>query len=218
MAATDAFSIIILGGMNPRIHHPLFYQTIGVLTDAEVGEAVLRENTLSMAHLAQLDIGDVRLVCLPDRWQVETSKYELCPRLLEIASRAMTALEYTPVGAVGFNFDFVRPSGRAQTELLFATMGRSLRLGFEDAAQASASFTYSVRSVGPEGRRRHSVTVRPLSELPEHVLVRNNFNYDITLTGKFDLASEVLEPRYAPDRALAFEQAARTMRLIGGIT
>jgi len=212
MSQTDNFSIVVLGGMNPRVHHPFFYQSLGILNEAQVKTAVEAATTMCMPQIAQLDIEDMRIICLPDRWQIASPNEVRAARLLEIAGGVMTALDHTPTGAIGFNFDFVRASGRQDTEPHFSGLARSLRLGLGDAKEedASASFSYVARDTEPEAKRVASVHVAPVADPADHVLVKNNFNYQITLTGKFDLGP-VLRARYERDHRAAQGQLERTL-------
>jgi hypothetical protein len=37
---SDMYSVVILGSMNPRIHHPKWYQLAGIFTEADVESAI----------------------------------------------------------------------------------------------------------------------------------------------------------------------------------
>lgn len=217
MPQAENFSIVVVGGMNPRVHSALFYRTINLISDDELRAAHAAQTTIILPQTAQLDLAaDVRVVCLPDRWQISTPNEERTARILEVASAVHRALDHTPVLGFGFNFDFVRPVHGAP-ERRFAELARTLPLGFGDGDDAAASFSYVTRTDDVETRRRHTVHISPLTDPADQIFVKNNFHHEITprAGGHFDLGT-VMQARFARDHDAARAQVQRTIAQLGG--
>lgn len=216
MPQAENFSIVVLGGMNPRVHSPFFYRAINAITEDELQASHLRDSTMVLPQLAQLDLADdVRVMCLPDRWQITSPTEARTARLLEVATMVHRALDHTPVGAFGFNYDFVR-AVPGDTEARFAELARTLPVGFAGDGAASANFSYSTRADEGETRRRTTVVVAPLTDPAEHVLVKNNYNHEILPAAgpHYDLGA-FMQARFARDLESARAQVARTVQRLG---
>ena len=101
------FSVVVSGHMNPAIHHPAWYEQIGILTQAEALESLKGENFVCLPQVAQFASRGITVTCIPTRWDARTTKADQRERILDIAKRTYTALDHTPVSAFGFNFDIV---------------------------------------------------------------------------------------------------------------
>lgn len=89
--------------MNPAIHHPSWYQALGMLAQLEVEDS-LRKGPVVGLQLARFAFDAVEVLCLPDRWQIRGPVQE-SPRLVELAVRVFDRLDDTPVSAIGVNND-----------------------------------------------------------------------------------------------------------------
>lgn len=99
----EMVALVILGSMNPPLHHPQWYQFIGELTEAETTESLGRE-FLILPQLAQFDAGSFQVTCDPQRWQITTSDAGAVDRILRVATSVFDKrLVETPVSAVGIN-------------------------------------------------------------------------------------------------------------------
>src|ERR1700723_932205 len=88
-SARDQYSIVVVGNMNPAIHHPGWYKAIGAMSDEEVelalaplpgpsaptsgaerqGQTVFRQlsgpmRTVVTPALAQFTAGSIRVTCI----------------------------------------------------------------------------------------------------------------------------------------------------------
>ena len=212
MSLTENFAIVVVGGMNPRIHHPLFYKMLELAPEQEIQAALDSDSTICVPQTAQLDLGDVRVVCLPDRWQISSTNEAACPRLLSVADRVMSALDFTPVSAVGFNFDFVRSAGAKLADRL-AALSRTMPLAFPPGPGASAAFTYSTVEAETAAKLTRRVTIQLGADGPGRLFARQNFHYDIHIVGHFSVG-EIMRARHERDRSAAQAQLARTLDAI----
>lgn len=102
------FAIVVLGTMNPAIHHPYWYKFVNLLSDEEE-KVALGGEFVSLPPLAQFKAGPLEFFCDPKRWQVTTSDDTQSERVLKIAGLVFDEyLPHTPVDAIGLNFNFHR--------------------------------------------------------------------------------------------------------------
>ena len=212
----DLFNIVVVGDMNPRLHSPHFYRHIDVIDEAELQAALASDQTMCMAQVAQVPFNDVRVLCLPNRWEVATPKLEATDRLLDVAERVMKALDHTPVTAFGFNFEFARPDNRSNICEAFAANLRLLGWGFDETGiSANASQVRPVK-VAPQGSAgKSTVAIGAMHSTVDWLIVKNNFNYDIKMEAgfHFDL-SNMMRSRFAADRDTARIQLERSLKLL----
>ena len=65
----ELYSIVIVGSMNPRIHHPAWYEAVKILSAEEASAASLVACT-PMA--SQFQLPGLNIICLQDRWEIQT--------------------------------------------------------------------------------------------------------------------------------------------------
>src|SRR5438876_11097010 len=123
--STESFQIVILGTMNPRLHHPLWYKAIGLLNEDELRASVSAPLTCSQEGSVFHVLG-IQISCAPDRWDIATNLVALRPRILGIAKEVFTRLHETPIPLFAFNNDFIMSAGhRNVLETLIETVART---------------------------------------------------------------------------------------------
>src|SRR6202030_1678960 len=103
----ELWSIVVIGLMNPAIHHPSWYQSMQLLDKQEVdyaGSASALVPIVLAPQIAQFAVQEFKIVCLSNRWEIQTQRPEAVDRILKVASRVFEILDHTPVNAFGFNF------------------------------------------------------------------------------------------------------------------
>ena len=97
-------SVVVVGAMNPVIHHPAWYHAMSIITQSELEES-LRKPVVVIPQFAQFASDSFSIVCLPDRWQVscDTADGE---RIVALAKATFEKLYHTPVTAYGVNHNF----------------------------------------------------------------------------------------------------------------
>lgn len=99
------YSIVILGSMNPAIHHPAWYETVKALTAEHVKHA-LSEQFVLVPQLAQFRTPRFEITCDPQRWQAVVSQAESLQAAADLAGIVFDKrLNETPVNAIGVNFN-----------------------------------------------------------------------------------------------------------------
>lgn len=201
--ATDKqlFSIVVVGAMNPRIHHPFWYRYVDLLSKEEAEEATENPETFCVPLLAQLQTQSLKIVCQEDRWEVQAAKPDLLQRLQDMTAKVFDDLLYhTPVKRFGFNFDYQRQTKHDNVPGFLADcLGKTpMGLNRENATAAELVYRRSYED------RLVSVAVRPLPD-KQRVLVANNYEYPLRGEGFFKMGDRFSQ-RYYTDRADAEEQ------------
>jgi hypothetical protein len=212
----DGYSLGVYGAMNPAIHHPRWYLTIGVLNQAEVDEAEGRASLASQTAdgstqasslvctplSSQFTVRTLRVICFQNQWWIATTDAASLARMRDICDAVFKALPHTPVSAFTFNFAFHRATKQENVGAKLAALAERLPFGFrsEPAANAAASFQYRV-SVGG---RDVNLSVEPSMRDPKKIFVGFSVTHRIQGAGLFDLRpmlDESLErdPREARD-------------------
>jgi hypothetical protein len=122
----ELYSIVIVGNMNPRIHHPAWYEAVRILSPEEARAALLLACT---PMFSQFQLPGSTILCMQERWEVQTQDAEKLERMLDIAGRTFDTLKHTPIAAFGLNFHFVRPTGLPDVGRRLAELVNGLPLG-----------------------------------------------------------------------------------------
>src|SRR5688572_17982210 len=100
---TEYFFISVAGDLNPAIHHPHWYESLGVLGRSAVDAALNDPGFLCSTELARFRAGPFTLVCESNRWTIGTRRRDQVEGILEITRAVWTALVHTPI--YQFQFD-----------------------------------------------------------------------------------------------------------------
>lgn len=100
---SDLYSIVVIGAMNPRIHHPAWYRTIGAINDSEFHATVISQSIALSAMFSTFKIGetDIVILCQADRWEIKSPSPEQWDRMAGIAKLVFGKLNDTPVAFFG---------------------------------------------------------------------------------------------------------------------
>jgi len=187
MKKTDAYtSIVVLGAMNPPIHHPAWYASAGIFSEEEAAEALKRQ-VMCQQTVAECSTEQFRIICIPDRWQIETTSEASVARITEIADKTFTKLNETPVSAYGFNHNYDLPTELENVGHFIATCVISAGVGPAELKADSATVT--VKQLGHECD--FNIVVSPSKISNRHVQIKHNAHYITPATedGYFDLGS-----------------------------
>ena len=129
MPGSDVYNIVVVGAMNPRIHHPSWYELVNLLSPEQAKEALASSATFGLPGIAQLSAPSLGLTisCNEQKWTVQTENRERTSLLQGITFRVFDELlKHTPVSAYGFNIIYRRetrcPSvGRFLADLIAGT-------------------------------------------------------------------------------------------------
>ncbi|MEW6741708.1 MAG: hypothetical protein AB1486_03025 [Planctomycetota bacterium] len=182
----NQYSIVVLGAMNPAIHHPKWYQAVGMLTDDEAGQAVRSGGLVVIPHVAQFQTAGMLIQCTTDRWQVNTAEAQHRRRMLDLAVNTFDRLAETPISAYGFNAQFdVTVDLRVVTSLGVTSSQKPLDLSFHgmDPALESFAFSYSFPPLEiagqPRVHRQLKATIARSSRARDALVVDTNAHHQI---------------------------------------
>jgi hypothetical protein len=172
--SNDLFSLVVVGAMNPSIHHPAWYRLNGIFTEEEY-TAADKSSTLVTSQISQFSVGSVTILCDPVRWQAQTKDEAKLERLKEIAAKTFEVLFHTPVSLYGLNFAYHRVTTLSEVNSVLATLIRGLPLGLgsEPAEKSAAKINYQTTSTG----RVLTTLVEPSVKGGEQVFVAINAEY-----------------------------------------
>ncbi len=149
-AAEETYTIVVLGAMNPAIHHPGWYQLVGIMTPEEAEEAHKDAAAFSSARVSQFSFGSITVTCDPSRWQVQTNDQKELPRAVSIAEKTFQILYHTPVSVFGLNFMYHRPTKLSKVNNALARLveGLPLELSASRNEERAAKLTYEHGAAG----------------------------------------------------------------------
>jgi hypothetical protein len=189
------FSIVVLGAMNPRIHHPLWYRQHNLISEAESVSA-MEADIVVLPHLAQFRTAGITVVCHLERWEIKTSDMAVRPRILQIANDIFDSiLPETPVSLFAFNNDFLRKTELQDVKRALGRRAERLEIGISrrlDSANLRLTF------MGKDGGASH-VRIDPSTTSADDVVIRFNSNHPINAgSGRFNVGPMMAE-YYEPD-------------------
>ena len=206
----DFCSIVVLGDMNPKIHHPTWYQLINLITEDDVQTA---EDVVSTSPLSHFKTPAFTIICATNRWEIQTSKEESLDRVLRITIVVFDLLGQTPVEVFGFNFNYQRPTRISDISSFLGMRVASLELGLPVNGESSARINYLKSS----GDRRTGITLHASNLGAEFIYAGINFHYEVKkLVGnkkQFDLGT-LIRSRFEADRSEAVERLSRILHSV----
>lgn len=209
-AEADLLNIVVLGFMNPRIHHPAWYQLVGLLNEKEVDEAMKSADTFSVGPIAQFKTGDFLVACQEERWQIQTTKPECTERMRNIVGRLFDEiLPHTPVSKFGFNFDYHRiTKAESVAQYLAECVTRTpLKLNGDRAATAELKLRRELDDYTAV------VVVQPHSD-KSFVSVHNNYDYTVKTDAALFKLADLIAKYYSGNQVDAETQTALIVQAI----
>lgn len=198
----DTYTLVILGGMNPRIHHPSWYRSVGLFDGEEAEEAIRTPNTLITPPLAQIQTPKLTIVCQDDRWEIRTSDPNQVQRIQDITSKLFDdLLPHTPVAAAGFNFTYGRQTESHDVGKHLADVLVKSPLGLKPDSLVAGEVILRQACDG----HTSMVNIRPALGCKHTVVISYNYEYRFETEGSFKLG-DVITKRYKLDRNETEEQ------------
>lgn len=102
MAEQDVHSIVVVGDMNPRIFHPLWFAREGLLTESEAEEADIK---LIHPDISAFSANWLEVQVSREKFIISTKMEAYFEPLRDLAIGTFSLLAHTPLKAVGVNFD-----------------------------------------------------------------------------------------------------------------
>jgi hypothetical protein len=214
-ASDELYSVVIVGSMNPAIHHPRWYLAAGLLSEGEVTEAeshgrgaVEEEQDAGSSALwctenySQFTAGAFRVVCFQQNWTIMTIDRASFERARDVCAGVFKTLHHTPISAYGFNFAFHEETGAESVGRILAE-----KMPIEVSERGPndfARFHYHSRRNGDEV----TIALEPSMKGPKKLFVGINTSHQIKETGLFDLSPMLLSD-FAKDCRESEELAKR---------
>jgi hypothetical protein len=97
----ESYIILVTGAMNPQVHTPQFYRTIGAMDENELQASLKMPQNTTAAAMSQFEYGTLPITvsCQPTQWWIQSANDSLWDRMTSIASTVFTKLGGTPVSA-----------------------------------------------------------------------------------------------------------------------
>ena len=167
-------SIVVLGSMNPAIHHPTWYKLTGIITDVEHDQAT-QHPIFCTPHFSSFQASNFAVQCLAQRWEVATQLGESEERILQVAVATFKKLYETPLAAYGFNHNYEVETSSDNVAHRLVDLASRTGLGFPIAEGAQATLEF----VEPSGGCLFKTRVSPSSRGPSYVSFAHNAQYQV---------------------------------------
>ena len=172
----ELFSIVIVGNMNPRIHHPHWYQAAGIFSAEETAAAV-QSPVICTPDFATFQASGLGILCSAERWEIQTADRNNFSRVMAIAGRTFDTLRHTPVSAFGLNFQFVRSTKYDNAAERIAELVNSLPLGRRPSERDSATIV----TVTPTEAGHIQETISGMLGAPNCIRITFNIEHRISI-------------------------------------
>ncbi len=195
-APRDFYSIVVAGAMNPALHHPGWYKSQNFIDQQEQDFALTAKPLVVTSQFSNFAAPEFTIVCLPDRWEIQTVKSQAMDRILSVACAVFEALQHTPVGAYGFNFLTNREVGVSKAGQTLAEVLARLPFGFPVTEDAEGEISF----ITTHEKQKMTVTVSKSILGDNFASIRFNAHHEITATKDtiFDL-TPMLRRDFWPD-------------------
>lgn len=171
------WALVVLGRMNPAIHHPAWYAKLDLLLEHEE-RAAAEQNLICTPALSHFDVGRFAIVCQPTRWEVQ-SRTEGTPAavFVAVAQAVFAALKHTPVSAWGLNLTRQIETGQSHVGKFLGRRVSQLPFGIE--ASDDQILGGSVRLTRGSLARRVAIAVDSSMLSQFHASVAVNVHHDL---------------------------------------
>jgi hypothetical protein len=97
----DSSLIVVTGAMNPLVHTPQFYQTLGAMSEAELQDSLKMPLNSTSPENSQFQFGTppFQVNVQPGQWWIQSSNLESWDRMLTITRLIFGKLGATPMNA-----------------------------------------------------------------------------------------------------------------------
>ena len=198
----NAFNIVVIGGMNPKIHIPPWYRHVGLINEEEMNHAlekpVVAINPEGMVFFVHLS--DITIACREFRWEIRTTDLSKISRTKEIASKVFDEyLIHTPISQLGFNFIFTQSTSKKNSSYTLAKSVSSMPLGLPSDALLSGEFILTQLDSG----RRIQTGVTPLNDNKIQIAINFEYAFEPPLENPNKIINfrlgDIIEKRHTPD-------------------
>ena len=197
-------SVVILGAFTPRMFHPIWFKSMGLLGETEVDHTAKDKSLAIVDELARFDVGAFEFFIARDRFQITTQREDYFAPLRDLMIGSLSALDHSPAKAMGLNWNihFPTPSENAWHAVGDKLVPKSLwreiwtkHVGMQNLQvrmERDDSFTGNV-----------NVTVQPSSVVRFGVYVDINDHHEFAADFTLAKVAEVLQTTWDASRIRA---------------
>jgi hypothetical protein len=136
----DLWQIVVVGMIDVRQHHPLWYELIGCISPAEKIAGLKSQVAIVLPSapgmpmqgtLMQFDVGGFAIICTPDKWTIQTSDDANRSRILTIATTIFRKLNEISIVAYGINRTMSVDTGKTSGKQFLSDKVAGIGLGLE---------------------------------------------------------------------------------------
>ena len=179
----DLQSIVIVGAMNPSIHHPSWYKIFDLISPDELSFALEKEQCICTSQVTRFRIPAFEIICQDERWEIKTFEKGARDRILDVACRVFKLLDHTPVRACGHNSILFHKTSLNSVHDFLSTKVLAANIGFVRGDKNSAEIHFKSWS----GDTETNVRVAPHAQEKDVAQIYVNSHRKIVETGHFDL-------------------------------
>ncbi|HWX53670.1 MAG TPA: hypothetical protein VN176_03670 [Verrucomicrobiae bacterium] len=176
--------------MNPAIHSPQWYRTIGAIDEAEL-QAALKVPSLSTTPLSShLEFGSppLTVACQTEQWWIQSAVIGSWPRMIDVTSLVFSKLKETPLESFGLvAHRHIDTDGADIKSVLAAALGE-LSLGLPISGKSTRS-NISLSVVEQDYEATTSIQPSYLSERSVFILYRREYEVPKAPSGYVDLGA-----------------------------
>jgi hypothetical protein len=142
----EIFSVLVVGSMNPAIHHPFWYRSIGAMDEAELQGALKLPTNATTPALSLVQFGVPRLSvnCQQTQWLIQSNEPSQWERMVAISALVFSKLDETPVSAYGLLSQRHLPTQAPDVKSAIASSIFGLQLGFPAGKSTTSSVQMTV--------------------------------------------------------------------------
>lgn len=200
-------SIVVVGGMNPAIHHPSWYRYNGLISPDEELTALANEADpmFLLPNMAQFSIAFFTVQCQQNRWEIKTTIDDQFDRIGTFAARLFDVLlPHTPVARFGINLhlQYRLPCENVGSRLVELLRRTGIPVG--GSQTVNAAFRCSDKRVD------HTLNVQIEAAAQPANILRISFNGDFSAPGNEPGTQFELGRMLAQTRQTLREECERT--------
>jgi len=208
------YSIVIVGSMNPAIHHFGWYQLQEILSPQEAEAASKDTSVICSAQISQFSFGSISISCDTSRWQIQTKDERALSRAVAVAEKTFQILYHTPVSLFGFNFNYHRATRLPKVRNALARLVEGLPLALSAGVEEEKAGKLNYQHGG--GGRVIRVSIEPSVRGDNLVYVAVNVEHSapVPKEGEFQQWDLKLEEVFQKDFSDAQGQLAAILQAV----
>lgn len=209
----EELSVVVVGSFNPAIFHPDWFLRQKLIADQDATEAKIH---MVSTDLTDVQFGGLKLICLPDRFELRTSRISYAAQIQDLVVHIFTLLPHTPIKACGINpAAHFRVGSMQYWHKIGHTLAPKEQIWKELFEQPGMRSLIIEAPQGGEFGGEFNITVEPSPKYPPcGIVVRSNRHYalpvDMVHAGATELLLRFLKTEWRP----ACEMAGRVADLI----